>query len=211
MQEHLLGNVSSYWPNFSILTKALVGCMTMWKTRKLSTQLVKKMVLSSHSSNFPMGKSVQSLRYHSTIGKLKWLKKFTMKMRIYATSSINPFQWKRFLFSNWINSYLHILKQNWFCCKSVLKMILFQKVSAYANEFSLSRGEKFSRNDCYKSLDYLLGQRETNREDIEEWVVTFGDGQMAKIKTKKYVCKNVAKVRSEWDPHDVSLDYGKWK
>ena len=63
---------------------------------------------------------------------------------------------------------------------------LFQKVSAYANEFSLSSREEF-KNGCYKSLDYLLDQQETNQEDIEGWVVTFGDGQMAKIKTKKYV------------------------
>jgi len=37
------------------------------------------------------------------------------------------------------------------------------------------------------TLDYLLHQKETSQEDIEGWVVTFEDGQMAKIKTNKYL------------------------
>lgn len=36
-------------------------------------------------------------------------------------------------------------------------------------------------------LDNLLWQKETSQDDIEGWVVTFEDGQMAKIKTNKYL------------------------
>ncbi len=36
-------------------------------------------------------------------------------------------------------------------------------------------------------LDYLLHQKETSQESIEGWVITFEDGQMAKIKTEKYL------------------------
>lgn len=36
-------------------------------------------------------------------------------------------------------------------------------------------------------LDDLLEQKETNQDDIEGWIVTFEDGQMAKIKTTKYL------------------------
>ena len=36
-------------------------------------------------------------------------------------------------------------------------------------------------------LDSLLSLKETSQEDIEGWVVTFEDGQMAKIKTNKYL------------------------
>jgi T4 RnlA family RNA ligase len=36
-------------------------------------------------------------------------------------------------------------------------------------------------------LDRLLLQKEINQSDIEGWVVTFADGQMAKIKTNKYL------------------------
>jgi T4 RnlA family RNA ligase len=37
------------------------------------------------------------------------------------------------------------------------------------------------------SLDALLKQKATNQDSIEGWVVTFEDGQMAKIKTDKYL------------------------
>ena len=38
-----------------------------------------------------------------------------------------------------------------------------------------------------KNLDTLLELKETSQDDIEGWVVTFEDGQMAKIKTDKYL------------------------
>ena len=38
-----------------------------------------------------------------------------------------------------------------------------------------------------KTLDDLLALKKTSQDDIEGWVVTFEDGQMAKIKTDKYL------------------------
>ncbi len=40
------------------------------------------------------------------------------------------------------------------------------------------------------TLDELLKEKETRTDDIEGWVVTFEDGQMAKIKTNKYIQKH---------------------
>lgn len=61
-----------------------------------------------------------------------------------------------------------------------------RKIAAYADEFGISCREEFN-NNCHKNLDYLLDQKDKNKEDIEGWVVSFGDGQMAKIKTNKYL------------------------
>jgi len=36
-------------------------------------------------------------------------------------------------------------------------------------------------------LDFLLKNKETSQDPIEGWVITFEDGQMAKIKTDKYM------------------------
>jgi len=38
-----------------------------------------------------------------------------------------------------------------------------------------------------KDLDHLLKEKTTSQDNIEGWVVTFDDGQMAKIKTDKYL------------------------
>ena len=38
-----------------------------------------------------------------------------------------------------------------------------------------------------QALDALLRMKETSQKDIEGWIVTFEDGQMAKIKTDKYI------------------------
>ncbi len=42
-------------------------------------------------------------------------------------------------------------------------------------------------NDQSYTLEYLLNQKETNQDNIEGWIITFEDGQMAKIKTNKYL------------------------
>jgi len=42
-------------------------------------------------------------------------------------------------------------------------------------------------DESYHNLDFLLELKETNQENIEGWVVTFEDGQMAKIKTDHYI------------------------
>lgn len=41
-----------------------------------------------------------------------------------------------------------------------------------------------------KTLDELLEEKATNKEDIEGWIVTFHDGQMAKVKTDAYMDKH---------------------
>ena len=41
--------------------------------------------------------------------------------------------------------------------------------------------------DEFHNLDELLKLKETNQENIEGWIVTFEDGQMAKIKTDHYL------------------------
>ena len=61
-----------------------------------------------------------------------------------------------------------------------------RKIAAYADEFGIPCREEFN-NNCLKDLDYLLDQKDKNKEDIEGWVVSFGDGQMVKIKTNKYL------------------------
>jgi len=49
--------------------------------------------------------------------------------------------------------------------------------------------EQFDMTTYYgeDTLDRLLIAKETNQDNIEGWVITFEDGQMAKIKTDKYI------------------------
>jgi T4 RnlA family RNA ligase len=41
--------------------------------------------------------------------------------------------------------------------------------------------------DSYCNLEDLLARKEIDESDIEGWIITFEDGQMAKIKTNKYL------------------------
>lgn len=54
-----------------------------------------------------------------------------------------------------------------------------------ASTFNIKTAEEY--DDKFKDLDYLLHLKETSDEDIEGWVITFEDGQMAKIKLDKYL------------------------
>ena len=54
-----------------------------------------------------------------------------------------------------------------------------------ANEYNIACTETLPLK--MQGLDYLLNIKETSQDDIEGWVVTFDDGQMAKIKTDKYL------------------------
>jgi T4 RnlA family RNA ligase len=42
-------------------------------------------------------------------------------------------------------------------------------------------------DESWNNIDKLLKEKEENQEDIEGWIVTFEDGQMAKVKTDKYI------------------------
>ena len=60
------------------------------------------------------------------------------------------------------------------------------KMKSVCNEYGIKMTEDFS--DEYKNLDFLLDIKATSkRNDIEGFVVTFEDGQMAKIKTDHYI------------------------
>jgi len=55
----------------------------------------------------------------------------------------------------------------------------------YTGNYGVQRAITFSSK--FNNLDFLLKQKETSQEPIEGWVITFEDGQMAKIKTDKYL------------------------
>jgi len=55
----------------------------------------------------------------------------------------------------------------------------------YTSNYGVQRAIQFSSR--YNNLDFLLKEKETSQENIEGWIVTFEDGQMAKIKTNKYL------------------------
>lgn len=54
-----------------------------------------------------------------------------------------------------------------------------------ADTYHVEYAEDFG--DSMKNLGDLLARKEIDQSDIEGWVVTFKDGQMAKIKTDKYL------------------------
>jgi len=58
-------------------------------------------------------------------------------------------------------------------------------LKCYSMNMGIKQAEVF--DESYHNLDYLLELKETNQENIEGWVVTFEDGQMAKIKTVHYL------------------------
>ena len=56
----------------------------------------------------------------------------------------------------------------------------------YAKNFELM-GDHVKGLPHLTTLDALLELKETDQRDIEGWIITFEDGQMAKIKTKHYM------------------------
>ena len=55
------------------------------------------------------------------------------------------------------------------------------------NLIAEKEGLAYAEAFAHKTLDDLLALKETSQANIEGWVVTFDDGQMAKIKTDKYL------------------------
>ena len=55
------------------------------------------------------------------------------------------------------------------------------------NLIAEKEGLTYSETFSHKTLYDLLTLKETSQDNIEGWVVTFNDGQMAKIKTNKYL------------------------
>jgi len=58
-------------------------------------------------------------------------------------------------------------------------------IPTIAEDNGLVFAEEFP--ESMKNLDDLLARKEIDQSDIEGWIVTFEDGQMAKIKTDKYL------------------------
>ena len=71
------------------------------------------------------------------------------------------------------------------------KLVLLQardnSTGEYINLTEINTGSCHLVQEFTFSLEELLEMKETSQEDIEGWVVTFEDGQMAKIKTTKYL------------------------
>lgn len=76
-----------------------------------------------------------------------------------------------------------------------------QKIAAYANEFDISCRGKSSKTIVIRVLTISLNKKKKNQEQIEGWIVTFDDGQMAKIKTNEYLCMN-----GQMDPGNFRLN-----
>lgn len=58
-------------------------------------------------------------------------------------------------------------------------------VDVFSEQFNIKVAEQFPKS--LMNLDDLLSRKEIDDSDIEGWIVTFADGQMAKIKTDKYL------------------------
>jgi len=64
-----------------------------------------------------------------------------------------------------------------------------QEMKNWIGDYKIKITEDFDLtvSTNHSVLDALLEQKETSQEPIEGWVITFEDGQMAKIKTDKYM------------------------
>jgi len=72
--------------------------------------------------------------------------------------------------------------------------IMSDFVKVAADEFDIPSVKNFKE---LRDLDTLLELKASNKEDIEGWVITFKDGQMAKVKTDAYLAKHgtVSEIR----------------
>lgn len=71
--------------------------------------------------------------------------------------------------------------------KLVLLQARYNSTGEYINLTEINTGSCHLVQEFTFSLEELLEMKETSQEDIEGWVVTFEDSQMAKIKTNKYL------------------------